>query len=164
MYKYGTVVTLSEGHITKSLQQKYDWLKEKRSKMMVWCFMSLSTLFKSYWDDGNATMTGSVQCSTIQFCLQLDSNSRPCDPMSRVLTTRPPGYFRKGVNIKHVAPDNVLFQQTVQIFLHKNLCCGYTFEMQIFFLFLHETVSCKYSSEASHWGVSNIYQTYVFRE
>ena len=46
--------------------------------MTVWCFTSLSTLFKSYRDDGRVIMKGSVQGSAIQswaeFRLQWDSN------------------------------------------------------------------------------------------
>ena len=113
---------------------------------MVWCFMSLSTLFKSYWDDGSVTMTGSVQCSTIQFCLQLDSNSQPCDPMSRVLTTHPPRYFRKGVNIIHVAPDIYFFNKQYRYFSTKiyvvatHLTCRYFsyFSIKLYLVSIHQ--------------------------
>ena len=46
----------------------------------LWCFMSLSTLFKSYWYDGRMIMNGSTQWSAIQskaeFHFQCDSNLR----------------------------------------------------------------------------------------
>ena len=31
------------------------------NRMMVWCFMSISTLFKSYGDNGRLIIKGSVQ-------------------------------------------------------------------------------------------------------
>ena len=46
-------------------------------------FTSLSTLFKSYWDNGRMMMNRFVQWSTVQswaeLCLQQDSNPWPCD-------------------------------------------------------------------------------------
>ena len=42
-----------------------------------WCFMSLSTLIRSYWDDTGVIMKSSVQWITVQswaeFCLQRES-------------------------------------------------------------------------------------------
>ena len=36
-------------------------LDRQMMMMMIWCFTSLSTLFKSYQDDGRVIMKGSVQ-------------------------------------------------------------------------------------------------------
>ena len=38
------------------------WLTS--TQMIIWCFTSLSTLFKSYWDYGRVIMKGSVQWTT----------------------------------------------------------------------------------------------------
>ena len=52
--------------------------------MMICCFMSLSTLFKSYRDDGRVITKGSVQWNTLQSRaeshFQLVSNLGPCSP------------------------------------------------------------------------------------
>ena len=65
--------------------------------MMVWCFTSLSTLFKLYWDNGRMIMKGSVWWSFVQswteFRLQQDSNPGPCDPKSGAFITQPPWLF-----------------------------------------------------------------------
>ena len=54
----------------------------------VWCFMSLSTLLKSYRDDGGMKMKGSVQCRIPPLA---DLNLGPHDLKSGTLTTQPPG-------------------------------------------------------------------------
>ena len=65
--------------------------------MMVWFFMSLLTLFKSYREYGRVIIKSSTQWSAIQswdeFGLQQDSNSGSCNPKSTVLTTLPPRPF-----------------------------------------------------------------------
>ena len=48
-------------------------------------FMSLSTVFKSYRDDEQATLNGSVQWK-----LNSDSNQEPCDSKSGALFARLP--------------------------------------------------------------------------
>ena len=44
------------------------------------------------------------------------------------------------------------------LFLHKNLCCGYSLEAPcqwyFFFLVLHESTCCGYSLEVPQWGAS----------
>ena len=57
---------------------------------MIWCFTSLSTLLKSYRDDGRMIMKGSVQWNAVQswavFRLQRDSNPELTGPKSGALT------------------------------------------------------------------------------
>ena len=52
-------------HIINKLSDKYTHsvLNDKAQYviMMLWCFTSLSTLFKAYRHDGNVIMKGSVQ-------------------------------------------------------------------------------------------------------
>ena len=69
--------------------------------MMVWCFMSLSTLFKSYKDDRRADNERlCAMCNEVTYSRKLnsdskkDSNPGPSDPKLGVLTTRPPRGFR----------------------------------------------------------------------
>ena len=61
-------------------------------------FIIPSTVFQSFRDDGRVNMKGSVQWSPVKVWeespLQRDSNLRPLDPKSGVLTAWPRGRFR----------------------------------------------------------------------
>ena len=48
------------------------------------------------------------------------------------------------------------------LFLHENICCGYSLEVPMFFLFLHENICCGYSLEVPRRGTSNEYPQHIF--
>ena len=64
----------------------FDLYLKKMMMMMIWCFMSLSLSFQSYWDNGRVIMKGFVLWST-KPSLNC-SKPGPHEPMSGVLTTR----------------------------------------------------------------------------
>ena len=66
----------------------------KMMMMMIWCFMSLSLSFQSYWDNGRVIMKGFVLWST-KPSLNC-SKPGPPEPKSGVLTTRPCECFWSG--------------------------------------------------------------------
>ena len=67
-------------------------LRAPKDGWMKYGFKSLSTVFKSYQDDGRVLMKGCVQCWE-ESRLQGDSNLRPRGPKSGALTAWPRGRF-----------------------------------------------------------------------
>ena len=80
-------------HYNKKSIYFFTFLTNIKLMMMSWCFMSLSTLFMSYWEDEEVIGKGSVHWSITQswgkLCLPQDSNPGPHDPKSEVLTAPP---------------------------------------------------------------------------
>ena len=80
------------------------WKGKTNKMMMIWCFKSLSTLFKSYWAGGRMIMKGSVQRSAVQSWaeLSLQQDSNPRSLKSGVLTTHTqwPGWVKTNKKTK----------------------------------------------------------------
>ena len=71
--------------------------------MKIWCFTSLSTLFKSYQDNGRVIMKGSEQRGFLQsgaeFRLKRDSNPGLHEPKLEALTILAPWHFMTPINL-----------------------------------------------------------------
>ena len=68
--------------------------------IMIWCFTSFSTLYKSYRDDGRVIIKGSVQLRDIQwcadFCLWRDLNPESHDQKRVSVIISPSRLFSPG--------------------------------------------------------------------
>ena len=128
------------------------WLYGTSKDLMVWSrecwplsrtdtspFTSLSTLFKSYRDNGSVIMKGSMQWSANQswaeFHLQCDSNPGPHDLKTEVQTTQPPWYFSMFILLlltylktagwvaNNVDPDQTKYSEVPDLVIH--YLCNY---------------------------------------
>ena len=69
---------------------------------MVWCFTSLSTLLKSYPDNGRVIMKGSVQWSTISHGMNsISSWIQTCNPLIQPLSYLDPSFYRMNLPVVH---------------------------------------------------------------
>ena len=119
----------------------------------IWCFMPLSTVFKSYWDDGRMIMKGSVH-TVMSWILPLAGlDLGPHDLTSEALILQQPRGLRPQRTTVLAGRELGRSDLQIQCFCHPK-----SIE---FFWFLHENVCCGYSLEVPHWGTSNNYPEHL---